>query len=99
MFYPYPITMSSSNFGRWLFLNWPQLYVKTGAAVWLGKATIDTKEALDNITENKHYIKNDILPLTGYNLLYYSPIVVFWPVNFAIDVYKWGVIKYYENSK
>jgi hypothetical protein len=89
--------MSSSNFGRWLFLNWPKLYVKTGAAVWLGKAGRDTKEDLDNLTENQHYIKNDILPLTGYNLLYYSPNVLFWPVNFAIDGYQWGVIKYYEN--
>jgi hypothetical protein len=91
--------MSSSKFGRYLFLNWPQLYVKAGAAIWLGKAAHDTKDYLDNLTENQHYIKNDILTLTGYNLLYYSPNVLFWPVNFAIDGYRWGVIKYYDNKK
>ena len=88
----------SSKFGRWLFLNWPTLYVKTGAVVWLGKAAIDIKQDLDDMTKNQDYIKNDILPLTGYNLMYYSPNVLLWPVNFAIDGYEWGVIKYYENK-
>ena len=89
--------MSSSKFGRYLFLNWPQLYVKAGAAVWLGKAAYDTKEQLDGYSRN---IRNaDILSITGVNLLYYSPNVLVWPVNFAIDGYEWGVIKYYENRK
>lgn len=89
--------MSSSKFGRWLFLNWPQLYVKTGAAVWLGKAASDTKEELDRYRSNIY--NADILSITGVNLLYYSPNVLVWPVNFAIDGYEWGVIKYYENKK
>jgi hypothetical protein len=88
--------MASSQFGRWLSLNWPQLYVKTGAAVWLGKAACETKESLDRYTD----IHNaDILSITGFSLLYYSPNVLLWPVNFAIDGYEWGVIKYYENKK
>ena len=88
--------MASSQFGRWLSLNWPQLYVKTGAAVWLGKAACETKESLDrcNVVHN-----DDILPITGFSLLYYSPNLLLWPVNFTIDGYKWGVIKYYENRK
>jgi len=89
--------MSSSKFGRWLFLNWPQLHVKTGAAVWLGKTAYDTKEELDRYSSNIH--NADILSITGFNLLYYSPNVLLWPVNFAIDGYEWGVIKYYENKK
>ena len=90
--------MSSTRFGTYMFLNWPQLYVKAGLAVWLGKAAIDIKQDLDDMTKNQHYIKNDILPLTGYKLMYYSPNVLLWPVNFAIDGYQWGVIKYYENK-
>ena len=97
MFYSVLI-MSSSKFGRWLYLNWPTVYMKTGAVVWLGKAAIDTKQDLDNMILCQYCIKNDILPLTANNLLYYSPNVFLWPVNFAIDGYKWGVIKYYENK-
>lgn len=87
---------SKSKFGRWLFLNWPILYVKTGAAVWLGKAGIDTKETLDNYKQHGHDFQKAILETTAINLVYYSPNVLFWPVNFAIDGYRWGVIKYYE---
>lgn len=87
--------MSSSKFGRYLFINWPQLYVKSGAAVWLGKAACETKERLDNYSSNIH--SADILPITGFSLLYYSPNLLIWPVNFAIDAYEWGVIKYYDN--
>lgn len=90
--------MSSTRFGTYMFLNWPTLYVKAGLAVWLGKAAIDIKQDLDNMTKNQYDIKNDILPLTGYNLMYYSPNVLLWPVNFAVDGYQWGVIKYYENK-
>jgi len=91
------ITMSSSKFGRYLFLNCPQLYVKAGAAVWFGKAACETKETLDGYRHNIH--SADILHITGINLMYYSPNLLLWPVNFAIDAYKWGVIKYYENKK
>jgi hypothetical protein len=90
----------SSRFGRWLFLNWPQLYVKTGAAVWLTKAGIDIKSDLDN--HSKYNYKMDdrgILETTGINLAYYSPNVLFWPVNFAIDGYAWGVREYYNRQK
>lgn len=86
----------SSKFGRWLFLNWPQLYLKAGAAVWLGKAACETKENLDHYSNIR---SADVSFITGLSLLYYSPNLLLWPVNFAIDAYEWGVIKYYDNKK
>jgi hypothetical protein len=88
----------SSKFGRWLFLNWPGLYLKTGVAVWLTKAGIDTKETLDNYKQHGHDFENAILENTAINLAYYSPNVLFWSVGFAVDGYKWGVIKYYDRQ-
>lgn len=100
MFYTTASTSMSSKFGRWLFLNWTSLYVKTGAAVWLIKAGIDTKNELDNTAKHCHkFGDTEIIERTGINLAYYSPNVLFWTVNFAIDGYKWGVIKYYDSQK
>lgn len=90
--------MSSSKFGRYLLLNWHGLYLKTGAVVWLGKAGSEIKNELDKYS-SKASLEKDVLAITGISLLYYSPNVLVWPVNFAIDGYKWGVIKYYENKK
>jgi len=85
-----------STFVRYLRLNWPGLYWKTGVAVWLTKAGIDTKEELDNYKNHGHRFQNAILEHTSINLLYYSPNLLIWPLCFAIDGYKWGVIKYYD---
>jgi hypothetical protein len=99
MFYTTTTSMSS-KFGRWLFLNWPVLYVKTGAAVWLTKAGIDIKNELDNRAKYSHKLGDtEIIEQTAINLAYYSPNVLFWPVNFAIDGYTWGVNKYYERQR
>jgi hypothetical protein len=87
-----------STFGRWLFLNWPGLYWKTGVAVWLTKAGIDTKKELDNYNHHGHDFEKAILENTAINLGYYSPNVLFWPVGFAVDGYKLVVIKYYERQ-
>jgi hypothetical protein len=90
----------SSKFGRWLFLNWPILYVNAGAAVWLTKAGIDTKNELDNSAKYGYNIgENEIIGRTITNIAYYSPNVLFWPVNFAIDGYAWSVKKYYEQKR
>ena len=85
-----------STFGRWLFLNGPLLYVNAGTAVWLTKAGINTKKELDDYHQRGHNFENAILGHTSINLVYYSPNVLFWPVGFAIDGYKLGVIKYYD---
>ncbi len=87
----------SSRFGTWLYLNWPQLYVKAGATVWLAKAGIDTKKEFDDMAKYSNKLVNElVIGVTAGNLAYYSPNVLFWPVNFAIDTYAWSVKKYYD---
>ena len=77
--------MFSRAFRRYLFAHGPRLYVNTGCVIWIGKTIIDTKKHLDIMSDND--IKKHILPATGWNLLYYSPNVLLWPANLAMDLY------------
>ncbi len=88
-----------STFFRYLCLNWEILYVKTGVAVWLTKAGIDTKTSLDEYkSRSGPDFERAILEDTAKNVVYYLPNVLFWPAGFAIDGYKWGVIEYYKHN-
>lgn len=88
-----PLTRSDKKFLTYSFI---------GIGTWLTKAFIDTKKQFEQcgFEERCHYdikhVKYDALIIPVFNLIYYSPNIVLWPVNLGIDIYTESVVQYYK---
>lgn len=88
-----PLTKSDKKFFAYAFI---------GITTWLTKAFLDTKNDFEkNKFEKKchndiNHLKELALLIPAKNLIYYSPNIIFWPVNFGIDIYAEGVLQYYK---
>lgn len=78
-------------------------YLLVGGTNWLYKTLVDTKKDYDNMfirygqSPGKH--QDDIVICPIKNAIYYSPNIILWPINLAIDAYTYSLTNHYNAVK